>query len=655
MLSRIMRILVLAVLFAAFNRIAVCEEFYSERKLYLQGIEALNKDRYKEYRLILSRLKSYPLYPYLLEAGLRDQIENIDKHVQNTGFLEKYRGLPVVSRLRSKWVSYLDKNKKWEEISQLYVPSGRTSQRCIYQKSLYYVGKNESAFDGVESLWTSRRTIPEACQFLIDQWVMDGNLTNDLIWKRIFLLLPYSRNGETKRLAELLSEDERILSYLLHTIHKHPESVLELHKFDIDSKYYGKVLLHGIRRLASQDLALALDVWSEIQHKHNISDAEYKNIELYIVRKMAYQRHPSAFSRFSKIDEKILSLKDKGIMLRLAIRSQSWQEILQAIDKYNDAEQLSDRLKYWRARAYAETNRANQAQIIFKGLANKQGYYGFLSADILSLDYTIGGPDKYTVDIESLTTLEARPDIQRARELFKVGQIADARREWRYGSRNYSDKQLIQAAHLSQRWGWYDRAIFAMARTPYKDALELRFPLVHQEYIHTSAERNDIEPAWVFALIRQESAFISDARSSSGAMGLMQLMPGTANQVARKLKIKRLKRDQIIDVKTNIILGSNYLSGRYRYFNEHKVLATAAYNAGPNRVKKWLPEEGSIPADIWIDSIPYNETRNYVKNILAYLVIYEKRLGLTPNRISQRMPDIVSRDMYQNKARAENI
>ncbi|MDH5184463.1 MAG: lytic transglycosylase domain-containing protein [Gammaproteobacteria bacterium] len=641
----IARLFALIAVFVAFDSNATPPEFTHERQLYLQAIDALNRDRYKDYRFILSKLKTYPLYPYLLEAGLRRQIDDVSKNTQSVSFLETYEGMPVATRLQSKWFDHLEENNKWEDISKFTAPLDNVSQRCIYQTSLYHVGGHDNVFDGMANLWVSRTHIPKSCIFLLEQWVQSGGLSNDLIWERIFILLRHSKVEEVKQLAPLLTEDERILSYLLLIIHEQPEFLVGLNNYDITSKYYDKVLLHGIRRLAAKDLELALDVWTDIQDSHDISAIVHNDVELYLARKMAYKKHSSAFERFSAIDDKQLSESDKGLMFRLAISSQSWHDVLESIGTYSQLQQQSDRLQYWRARAYEGINKDNEAMHIYASLALKQGYYGFLSADRLSLEYTIGTPTEYIADQEGLNILEKTPGILRARELFLVGQVADARREWQHSSRLYDNEQLLLSAQLSQRWGWHDRAIFALAKTPYKDAVELRFPLAHQKKISTSAERNNIEPAWVFALIRQESAFINDARSSSGAMGLMQLMPRTASQVARKLKLPNLQAYDLLDAKTNIRLGTNYLSGRYKYFNQHKVLATAAYNAGPSRVNKWLPLEGSVPADIWIDSIPYKETRNYVKNILAYLVIYEKRLGLEPKRMSKRMPAIVAHDV----------
>jgi soluble lytic murein transglycosylase len=196
---------------------------------------------------------------------------------------------------------------------------------------------------------------------------------------------------------------------------------------------------------------------------------------------------------------------------------------------------------------------------------------------------------------------------------------------------------LQAAAKLAERYGWHDRAIFTLARTGYWDDLELRFPLEHAALVKHNAELQGIDIAWVFAVMRQESAFMSNARSHAGAMGLMQLMPSTARQVAKNvLKTPPPRRQDLFEPDTNIALGSAYLKQMKGRLGDSAVLATAAYNAGPHRVTRWLPEE-TLPADIWIELVPFKETRGYLKRVLAYTVIYEKRMGRQPKRLEQRL------------------
>jgi soluble lytic murein transglycosylase len=202
---------------------------------------------------------------------------------------------------------------------------------------------------------------------------------------------------------------------------------------------------------------------------------------------------------------------------------------------------------------------------------------------------------------------------------------------------------LLKASKLAHRFGWYDRAIVTMAQAGYWDDLEMRFPLAHQKLVLKHATQQKINPAWAFAIIRQESAFTPDARSGAGAMGLMQLMPRTARQVARSMRLRRPGRYDLINITTNVRLGVGYLKKVFDKFNGNSVLATAAYNAGGYRVKQWLPETGSIPADIWVEQVPFSETQDYLKRVLVYTIIYEKRLGLESVPLIKRMLPIMGK------------
>ena len=200
--------------------------------------------------------------------------------------------------------------------------------------------------------------------------------------------------------------------------------------------------------------------------------------------------------------------------------------------------------------------------------------------------------------------------------------------------------QLLGAARLAHEWGWHDRAITTMARTRQRDDLRLRFPLAHREQIEAAADANGIEPAFAFAIIRQESAFTPDARSPAGALGLMQVLPRTARQVAERMGLRFSRSRELLNVATNLRLGMAYLGQMLRRFNEHPLLAAAAYNAGQYRVDKWIRRDHIIPADIWLETLPVAETRNYVRNVLLFTAIYQQRLGQTPERLHKRMMPI---------------
>jgi soluble lytic murein transglycosylase len=272
-------------------------------------------------------------------------------------------------------------------------------------------------------------------------------------------------------------------------------------------------------------------------------------------------------------------------------------------------------------------------------LAGERDYYGFLAADRVGQVYRFGH-DAVPFTETDLAAAEALPGIARARELLRVGLTIDARREWRDAIRDLDDRQLEIAAVLAGRWGWHDRAIVTVARADHFDDLDLRFPLVYQDLVLSNARATGLDPAWVYGVMRQESAFWEDARSRSGALGLMQLMPSTARETARRL---RERVDDVYDLLSppkNIRLGVAYLRRVLDRFDGHQGLATAAYNAGPGRVRSWLPGSHPLAADIWVDTVPFNETRGYVKRVMAYTAIYEHRLERPVRPLKGRLPPV---------------
>jgi len=250
-----------------------------------------------------------------------------------------------------------------------------------------------------------------------------------------------------------------------------------------------------------------------------------------------------------------------------------------------------------------------------------------LAADLLNLDYQLVDKPIEASD-QQLDQLAASAPIQRARELYIIGDELAARREWHHAISSMSDEQISIAGKRAESWGWHRDGIQAMIQVRHWDDIQLRVPLAYQEHVDIAARATAISPHLVFAIARQESAFIADARSSAGALGLMQLMPATAQQTATRAGMRVTNHD-LLQPETNITLGSRYLSQLLNEFNGNRILAAAAYNAGPTRVRQWLSKDtqNSLPFDIWIETIPFGETRGYVQNVLAYSVIYGYRLG----------------------------
>ena len=268
------------------------------------------------------------------------------------------------------------------------------------------------------------------------------------------------------------------------------------------------------------------------------------------------------------------------------------------------------------------------SQDILSALASQRHYYGFMAALLLQQTPPLQPslPEPESIDLKS------NPHIRRAIELFAVGENLNGRREWYRALDVSNNEEKRQLGHLAQSIGDLSLAIRSANLAEAMDDLLLRFPLAFNSDFNAAAHKQDVAPALLRAVARQESAYQPDARSPVGARGLMQLMPATAKLVTKRARLPASYAGQLNDPKINIQLGSYHLAWLIERFNGQRPLAIAAYNAGEHRVDRWIKNKAQMPTDVWIETIPFRETRNYVKNVLAFTYVYNQLLN-TPTRV----------------------
>lgn len=319
--------------------------------------------------------------------------------------------------------------------------------------------------------------------------------------------------------------------------------------------------------------------------------------------------------------------------LSQALKQQDWQRLIvdskQLPSKYKD----DLKWKYWYARALIETNETERGRYLLEALANERHYYGFLAASYLRAPANMQHKP-LAFSLAEKKRVISYPAAKRAFEFYHLGRYYQARSEWNYLISQLNNKEKLIAAKVANENEWFDRTIFTLANVGYLDDVALRFPKAFDEEINRYANNEKIAPAWAFAIARRESSFMTDAHSPAGARGLMQLMPNTA----KSLKKGKVNRNYLLNAGNNIQLGTRYLKKLLDRNSGNQVLATASYNAGPHRVKSWLKDLKSIPADIWIETIPFKETRNYVKSVLAYQEIYQHK----PEQVSQLFEKVIN-------------
>lgn len=613
-----------------------------QRKNFQEAERALKRGQLTHYKRLKQKLRGYPLYPYLRFQELRRKLSKATPEEIQT-FLIIYPDTPLATRLKYAWLKTLARQRNWQLLVDNYSPSDNLALQCDYAHALYEVDEEENAFTLTERLWRRGEPLPKDCDRPIKVWREGGQLSQELVWERIHLAMQAGHSRLARFLAKYLDKKDRFWVSLWAKVRRHPDFLLKAH--DRFTTQHPPVLrwivADGLSRLALKDEAKAVRYWQELHRQYAFTPKEKERIEGRLILSLLKTGTAESKTWLKRLKFTLQNSKVVTGHILSALQDQDWASALQWMDRLSNAEKHSERWRYWRGRALEGQGHLEEARSVYLLNTDERSYYGFLAADHTGNGYQIiHRPLSYSG--EDLIELSYIPAILRAKELYALKRVVDARREWRYATQRMTKAQLPVAAKLAQQWGWHDRAIMTLAQAKHWDDLELRFPLAHKKIILGQAKRQGINPAWAYAIIRQESAFTSDARSHAGAMGLMQLLPRTARQVARSLRMRRPRRNDLLNVTTNVRLGIRYLKKVQDRFNGHPVLATAAYNAGLLRVKTWLPQINPIPADLWIETVPFAETRNYLKRVLTYTVIYEQRLGKQPVPLLERMLPIPS-------------
>jgi soluble lytic murein transglycosylase len=606
-----------------------------QRAQFVEAEQALQRGAVGDFQRLSDALRDYPLHPYLEYQALRKRLDRA-KATEIGRFLERHAATPLAGMLRASWLNHLAKRKRWDDYLRFYRPSSDIGRRCHRLQALIATGKADKALPEVAGIWLHGRSRPSACDPVFDAWTKAGHRTTELTWRRIEKAMEAGEWRLAEYLGRSLSDADRVWLKRWVRLYRKPARAGETDRYDTPHPYREAMLSHAVRRLARWDGLEALGLWQDIKRRYPFSEDQIRRTEHYIVRNLVRMPDKAAYEFIRSVDVGEQDLQVHAARIRAALMREDWPQVTRWIAALPKAERDTERWTYWLARALEGSGDADAAGRLYRKVAGERTYYGFLAADRSGSEYHLLHAETPVSDdlLRQIGQLDA---VRRAHELFALERWVEARREWREATHGMDAESLKAAAILAKQNGWHDRAIFTLARTGYWDDLELRFPLEHIDLVEENARRHGIDIAWVFAVMRQESAFMSNARSHAGAMGLMQLMPATARSVARKvLNKKPPRRRDLFNPDTNIALGSAYLKQVKGELGDSAVLATAAYNAGPHRVTRWLPER-TLPADIWIELVPFEETRGYLRRVLAYTVIYEKRMGMKPTRLHERL------------------
>jgi len=415
--------------------------------------------------------------------------------------------------------------------------------------------------------------------------------------------------------------------------------VLNKKMISFKTRFGREVNLFALNRIAKTDSQQALTAFRKVEDLFKPEDRSYFYGRLAL--QAAQRQEPEALKWFQKADNTELNKEQFAWFARAALRQKNWQALLAVVGKMEPAQAEEGAWRYWKARALKATGENLEANGLFAKLSTERHFYGWLAQEELD-GFITAAPVNYKVSDEQVADIVKIPAFQRVEALQRVDLRWEAKSEWALATKDFDDQQLLAAAEFASRKQWHDLAIITADKTAEMHDFALRYPTPYRDLIKSAANEQGVDEAWVYGITRQESRFMHYAKSGVGAAGLMQLMPATAKWAAPRAGISNYNSSMIHDLDTNIALGTYYLSHTLELMNGQEVMATAAYNAGPSRAKKWaadIPLEGAIYAE----TIPFSETRSYVQKVMANAHLYAQRLGLKSIPLKQRLGVIPSK------------
>lgn len=606
------------------------DDFLAAREAFRVG-DAVKLDR------AAKSLSGYPLEPYIAYWRFRLRMDEATPETVRAT-LARLDG-PVVNSLRVDWLKQLGLRQQWDLFDAEFpaVESPDAELTCYSLQSRLRTSPAE-ALTAARGVWMSGRDQPESCTPLFDALQVAKQLSVDDVWARVRLALEAGNTGVARRALDYLPAREPTEAQAWPGIAVNPLAYIERKNFNLQTRGGRETLMYAVHRLARTAPPLAAQHWSRLGER--FSEAERGYVWGHIAWQGAQRHDLSALSWYQKAGD--LNDLQLAWKVRIALRLKSWQDVLAAVNAMSVKENQDPAWRYWKARALKSLGRADEAQAILVPLAADYSFYGQLAAEELGSQVRPPAAS-YKPPRDDVQAMAQVPGLQRALTFYRLNLRFEGNREWNWTVRTFDDKQLLATAEFARRNELYDRAINTADRTRELHDFNMRYLAPYRDVMKSYVSQQQLDEAFVYGLIRQESRFIADVKSSAGAVGLMQLMPATARWAAQKVGLKDYRGGaQTANVETNLNLGTWYLRHVLDALDSHPVLASAAYNAGPGRARAWRASE-PMDAAIYAESIPFNETRDYVKKVMSNASYYSQQFGHTLLTLKERIGIIAPR------------
>jgi len=613
----------------------------TDDEAFLAAREAFQKGNIEQLSRLAPDLKDYPLYPYIAYWQVRSRLPESGAPVVEA-FISDYGDTLLTERVRADWLRALGRSQDWEGFEREYrrLAVDDTELTCYALQARLSLRKDQSALKDARPLWFQGSPQPDSCAPVFDAMVRQGLLEEEDVWARIRLALESGNVSFVRQLVSYLPAGKRPDPRLFDSVARNPQRYLDRVPVRTNTRADRELAMFAVVHLAQSLPAVAATRFEKIQPSFMGEEQAYVWGQLGLAGAMKHRSE--ALDWFSRAGDR-LSDRQLNWKVRAALRRGDWNAALSAIEAMSATEQQIPAWRYWKARSLQATGRVPEGRAVLAALSFDHNFYGQLAMEELGTAVT-STSDSYHPSDEEVAAMERVPGIQRALKFYQLGLRYEGALEWRWTTRAFKDRELLAAAEVARRNGWFDRSIDTAERTQQMHDFALRYPTPYREVLGNYTRQLDLDEAWVYALVRQESRFSAEARSNAGALGLMQLMPTTARAVARRLGIPGVNRNSVHTVDTNISLGTYHLRELMDGLDNHPVLASAAYNAGQGRARDWRadrPLEGAI----YTETIPFSETRDYVRKVMSNTMYYARLLAQPFIPLKQRLGQVPSKPL----------
>ena len=609
---------ILIILFFIIVAPANANNYDIERSKYVKAIKYYKNKNYKKFEIIKKELINYPLYAELEYKSIHRK-----KNISNTEvirFIKKYKKSYLSEKAYINLIYRLSAKNKMDMLISNYVDIGSVDLNCLYIRAKI----KKKYFSNIDAeiipIWLSSKSQPKSCDFVFKWFYKNKKLSDELVWQRINMALNANNYYLARYLKRFLSNKNKQWAKILLKVHVNPKKNILSSNLKKDSRYRNTILSYALDKIAKKDFVSAKKYLYRIKNEYKVSDKFFnkKMLEIFIIALKSNQQNITYDKDFSLIKNNN-NLAFTIALANYSIFNTDWKNLLKSIEKMPQKISQEEKWLYWKGKALYKIGDRNLSKNTLEDLSSRRSYYGFLASNILDKQISIINIP-YNTNLNKLKKIKESYEIKRLYELYILGRKREARKELNFISKDIDNDTLNNMSVLFKNWGWNVGSILGYGKTKYFDDVDARFPIMHEKYFNEYSKTN-LQKSLLLGIARKESIFIQYAKSSAGALGIMQIMPKTAFWVLKRTKSKKVSKNYLYNKKMNIFIGSyyfNYLLSKRKSYVE----SIASYNAGPNSVSKWR-KLNKAPEDSWIEFIPYVETRKYVKLVLEYALVYD--------------------------------